>query len=80
MFIVITLLEEGEGKLMDWSKEKEKRYQTLMTKIEDGRYILKDGKTVFESIQENEYLEELVKSLEGVGRGCRPLQENLYSK
>ena len=59
MFIAITLLEKGEGKLMDWSKEKEKRYQTLMTKIEDGRDILKDGKIVFESIPENEYPEEL---------------------
>ena len=59
IFIAITLMEGGKGKLMDWSKDKEKRYQTLMSKIEGGRDVLKDGKIVFESIPENEYPDEL---------------------
>ena len=59
IFIAITLMEGGKGKLMDWSKEKEKRYQTLMSKIEGGRDVLRDGKIVFEPIPENEYPEEL---------------------
>ena len=64
-FIGLTLLEGGKGKLSSWSSKQEKRYQVLLSEIENGESVFdkKDGKVVYKSIEKKDYPPEL-KELE----------------
>jgi len=79
-FAGLILLENGKRKLMDWSPEKEKKYQIEIAKVKIGKPEIIDGKIEYQTLNESEYSDELKELIEERDKISRRIPKISFTK
>lgn len=79
-FAGLILLENGKRKLMDWSPEKEKKYQIEIAKVKIGKPEIIDGKIEYQTLNESEYSDELKELIEERDKISRRVPKISFTK
>tara|TARA_B100001059_G_C17820093_1_gene577716 strand:- start:1025 stop:2704 length:1680 start_codon:yes stop_codon:yes gene_type:complete len=79
-FAGLILLENGKRKLMDWSPEKEKKYQIEIAKVKIGKPEIIDGKIEYQTLNESEYSGELKELIEERDKISRRIPKISFTK
>ena len=79
-FAGLILLENGKRKLMDWSPEKEKKYQIEIAKVKIGKPEIINGKIEYQTLNESEYSDELKELIEERDKISRRVPKISFTK
>ena len=71
---------KNNGKLIDWSADKEKKYQIEIAKIKSGKPVYRDGKIVLEELKESNYPDELKALIKERDKISRRIPEVKFTK
>lgn len=76
----LILFDKDNVKLIDWSADKEKKYQIEIAKIKSGKPVYRDGKIVLEELKESDYSDELKALIKERDKISRRIPEVKFTK